>query len=126
MTEDSETAGRSALSEFLTRYKDQVATVRNLVIIVGVLGGGFIGGIKWAVYSEAEPLRRELAQARDTTKSELAELQNQVRTISEIGERIARAETELTGTKERLNRLHAQVTKNTDGITELKVRGTPE
>ena len=67
-----------------------------------------------------------LAQAKDTTKSELAGLQNQVRTISENGERIARVETALAGTRERVNRLHTQVTKNTDGITELKVRGTPE
>ena len=126
VTEDSETAERSTLSRFLTRCKDPASGALNIVLLVSALGAGFIAGVKWAASSEVEPLRRELAQARDTTKSELAGLQNQVRTISENGERIARVETALAGTRERVNRLHTQVTKNTDGITELKVRGTPE
>ena len=126
VTEDSETAGRSTWSGFLTRCKDPATAVLTIVLLVSALGGAFIAGVKWAASSEVEPLRREFAQAKDTTKSELAGLQNQVRAISENGERIARVETALAGTRERVNRLHTQVTKNTDGITELKVRGTPE
>ena len=126
MTEDSDTAGRSTLSAFLTRCKDPATGLLAIVSVVSIFGTGFIAGAKWTVSSEVEPLRREFAQAKDTTKSELAGLQNQVRAISENGERITRVETTLAGTREWVNRLDTRVTKNSDEIIKLNARGTPE
>ena len=148
ITEDTKTSDRSTWSGFLTRLKDPITAVLALVGLVITFGSGVIAGAAWFVSAEVEPLRRELAQASETTKAELAALQNQIRTndertetkttrlndniednsdrISNDGERIARMEAALAGTSGRVNRLHTQVTKNTEVITEVKVRGTPD
>ena len=42
------------------------------------------------------------------------------------GERLARMEATLAGTSVRVDRLHTQVTKNSEEIIEVKVGGTPD
>lgn len=95
---------------------------------------------------KVDALRGELAGEINTTNAELAALRNQIgtsnegtesrtttldgdigensRRISDNGERIARMEGTFAGTTDRLNRLHTQVTKNTEVI--LKAGGTPD
>ena len=105
-------------------------------------------GAAWFVTPEVEALRGELTGDIKTTKAELAALRNQIgtsnkgtesrttaldgeigennRRISDNGERIAHMEGKLAETTARLDRLHTQVTKNTELITDLRLRGTPD
>ena len=144
--EGTKTSGRNTWSVFLTRWKDPVkigVSILGLLIMVGI---AFIGGAAWVMDHKVEALRGELVGEIKTTNAELAALRNQIgtsnegtksrtttldgdigennRRISDNGERIARMEGTLTGTTDRLNRLHTQVTKNTEAI--LKVGGTPD
>ena len=147
-TEDTKASGRNTWSEFLTRLKDPATAVFVVLTVVITFGSGAITTAAWLLSTEVEPLRRELARAIETTNAELSTLQKQILTneertetkttrlndnikensdrISDNGERIARIEAMLAGTSGRVDRLYTKVTKNTEVITELKVRGTPD
>ena len=146
ITEGTKTSGRNTWSVFLTRWKDPVIIGVSILGFLITVGIAFIGGAAWVMDQKVEALRGELVGEIKTTNAELAALRNQIgtsnegtksrtttldgdigennRRISDNGERIARMEGTLTGTTDRLNRLHTQVTKNTEAI--LKVGGTPD
>ena len=93
-----------------------------LTVIVGLVitfGSGFLAGAHWYVFSEVEPLRKEVT---GLTKN----IEDNRNKLSNNGERLAKIEATLSSTSERVGRVHTQVTKNTDAITDLKVRGTPD
>ena len=116
-------------------------------MIVAIFGGGVIAGAAVFVDPKVKALRVELTQTINTTNAELTALRDETRTsvkrtesttkalndrIEEKGdriagsvERIAGMEVALGATSDRVDRLHIQVTKNSEEIVELKVRGTP-
>lgn len=107
------------MGEFLTRLKEPTVTLAAIVTLVIAIGGGFFAGARWYVSSEVEPLRKEVAEL-------IKYIEINRNKITNNGERLARVEATLSGTGERLGRLHIQVTKNVDGITDLRIRGTPD
>ncbi len=113
MTEETNTSGQTTWSGFLTRYKDPIIVVGAIVILIGTFWSGIVAGAAWFVDPKIDALRMELSQASGTTNAELSE-------------RIAAMESTLTETSGWLSRLHTQVTKNTEIISEVKGRGTPD
>ena len=133
-------------SVLLTRWKDPITIGVGILGLLIAIGIAFVGIANWVVDNRVEALRGELTGEINTTNAELTALRNQIdtsnagtesktttldgdigennRRISDNGERIARMESTLTGTTDRLNRLHTQVTKNTEAI--LKAGGTPD
>lgn len=148
VTEEANRPRKSTWREFLTWMKEPIAATLGIASLAATFGGGVIVGAKWFVSSEVEPLRKELARATDANSMKLQELRTQIQTneedageiaktltdnikangdrMSRNTERIAGAEATLMATERRIDRIHAQVTKNADAVTELKVRGTPE
>lgn len=148
VTEDTKTPERNTWRGFITRVKDPAMVVAAMVTLVLGFGGGGMTGAAWFVTPEVEALRGEVTGEIKTTKAELAALRNQIgtsnkgtesrttaldgeigennRRISDNGERIAHMEGKLAETTARLDRLHTQVTKNTELITDLRLRGTPD
>ena len=146
ITGGTKTSGRNMWSVFPTRWKDPVTIGVGILTLLIMIGTAFIKGASWVVDNRVEALRGELAGEIKTTNAKLSALRNQIgtsnagtesrtttldgdigennRRISDNGERIARMESALTGTTDRLNRLHIQVTKNTEAI--LKAGGTPD
>ena len=126
----------------MNRLKGPVKLVGGIIAILVV----FMGFANWLMDQKIEALHKELSGAIKTKDVELAALRNQMnasnegtesktttldvdigennRRISDTGERLARMESTLTGTTGRLDRLHSQVTKNTEAI--LKAAGTPD
>ena len=148
VVEGTNTQGRDTLSGFLTRCKDPAIALLTLVVLLSTFGSGFIAGAAWFVDPKVQGLRGELTRAIDTTNAELAALRNETQTsnkrtdattttlndrieensdrISDNGERIAGMKAALAGTSDRVDRLHTQVTKNSEGIVEVRMRGTPD
>ena len=148
MTEEAKPAGRHSWEGLLTRWKDPTTGAVAILTLLITFGGGVLTGAALLVDPKVEALRSELTRASETTNTELTALRNEIRAnsdrtdagartvnatigemrsqISRNGERIARVETELTGTSDRVNRLQTQVTKNSEEIVEVKVRGTPD
>ena len=140
--------------EFLARWKNPVTIGVGILGLLITAGIAFMGGAAWVVDRKVEALRGELAGEIKTTNAEVAALRNQMgtsnegtesmtttldgdigknnRRISDNGERIAHMEGSLAGTRDRLNRVHTQVTKNTEailragGTPDVKVGGTPD
>lgn len=148
MTEDAKAPGTHSWAGLLTRWKDPTTGAVAILTLLITFGGGVLAGAAWVVDPKVEALRSELTRASATTNTEMTALQNEIRAndertdaaartinatigemrgqISRNGERIARVETELTGTSDRVDRLQTQVTKNSEEIVEVKVRGTPD
>ena len=137
VTDDTNTSVGNPESGFLTRWKDPTATLLGIVTIVTIFGGGFIAGAAWMVEPKVEVLRGELTALQKETKSSveraestITELNDRIEENSDRigrgGERIAGMEAALTAKGDRIDRLHVQVTKNSEEIVELKVRGTPD
>ena len=148
MAEDTNTQGRNTLSGFLTRCKDPATTLLTLVILLTTFGGGLIAGVAWFVDPKVQDLREELTRDIDKMNAELAAFRNETRTsnerteattttlndrieenndrISDNGERIAGMKVALAGTSDRVDRLHTQITKNSEEIVEVRMRGTPD
>ena len=133
VTEDTKTSGRNTWREFLTRWKDPATAVVAIVGIAIVFGTGVIAGAAWFVSptnAELAELRNQIRTSDKRTETKTATLDNNIGEnsgrISDNGERIAHMEAELAGTSGRVDRLYTQVTKNTEVITEVKVRGTPD
>ena len=126
----------------MTRWKGLLKIVGGIIGVLLI----FITVANWIADQKIEALREELSGAIKTKDAELAALRNQISTsnegtesrtttldvdigennrrISDNGERLARMESTLTGTTDRLDRLHTQVTNNTEAI--LKAAGTPD
>ena len=148
VTEGTKTPERNTWRGFITRVKDPATVVAAMVTLVLAFGGGVMTGTVWFVTPEVEALRGELTGEIKTTKAELAALRNQIgtsnkgtesrttaldgeigennRRISDNGERIAHMESKFAETTARLDRMHTQVTKNSELITDLRLRGTPD
>ena len=148
-TEDAKTPGETTSKKFLARWEGPVTIVISKTAI-GIFITACLALIGWVVPwmmdMKAEALRGELAGEIKTTNAEVAALRNQMgtsnegtesrtttldgdigknnRRISDNGERIAHMEGTLAGTADRLNRVHTQVTKNTEDI--LRSGGTPD
>ena len=141
-------------SDLLTRRRDSVKTVVSILTFLLAIVIVFFGSTIWVVDNRLEALRGELTGEIKATNTELEALRNQIgtsnagtesktttlgsdigennRRISDNGERVARMEGTLTGITDMLNRLHTQVTKNTEailkpgGTPDVKVGGTPD
>lgn len=148
VTASTKSSVKNRWVEFLTRWKEPTTAVGAVIVILTAFGGGVIAGAAWFVDPEVAALRGELNHAMDSTHAEMATLRERMDTseertqtatwtlndnlgansgrISSNGERIAHMEAALAGTSDRIDRLYTQVTKNSDEIVELKVRGTPD
>jgi len=106
------------LSGFLIRLKEPATALAIVLGIVVTFGSGFFAGAHWYVSSELDPLRKEVAGLAKNIEDNRSKL-------SSNGERLAGIAATLAGIVERVDRLHTQVTKNTETITDVRVRGTP-
>ena len=148
VTEDTKTSARNTWRVSLTQLKDPATAALAIASLAVMFGTGVVAGAAWFVTPKVEALRGELGEDIKITNARLAALRNQIgisnegtesrattldgnigennRRISGNGERIAHMKGTLTETTGRLNRLYTQVTKNTDLITDLRLRGGPD
>ena len=106
------------MSEILNRLKEPATALAVILGIVVTFGTGFFAGSHWYVSSELDPLRKEVAGLAKNVEDNRSKL-------SSNGERLAGIDATLSGTNERVDRLHNQITKNTEAITDVRIRGTP-
>ena len=129
--EDTKTSRRNTWNDSINRLKGPVKLVGGIIAILVV----FMSFANWlmdqkieALRVELEALRTQMNASNEGTESKTTTLDVDIgennRRISDTGERLARMESTLTGTTGRLDRLHSQVTKNTEAV--LKAAGTPD
>ena len=146
--EEAKTSGKATWAEFFIRCKDPIVVVAAIAAVISAFYGGVVTCTVLFVDPKVETLREELTRAGAAANAKLEALRNDIRTgkesaesrttalndkiedssarIADNGERIAGMTATLAGTIGRVDRLHTQITKNTEAITELKVRGTPD